>query len=119
MPRRSHADTLLRWRRLIDSVAEAEGNPELQDVQPFRTQLEEMHRQVLELAQKKAALEAQRQAATRELAELLESGSRTATWIRVWLREHIGHGNEQLAAFDIKPARKGGRPRKKKPAPED
>lgn len=116
MARRNHADTLLRWRRLIDSVSEAEGDPELQDLQRFRVQLEEMYRQALELAQRKAALEAQKQAATRELAELLENGSKTATWMRVWIREHVGHGSERLAAFDIKPARKGGRPRKKKPA---
>lgn len=118
MPRRSHADTLVRWRRLIESVAQAEDDPELQDVRPFRVQLEEMYRQAFELAQKRAALEAQKQAATRELGELLESGSKTATWIRAWLREHVGHESERLAAFDIKPARKGGRPRKKKPSPE-
>ncbi len=119
MPRRSHADTLVRWRRLIDSVAQAEDDPELKDVQPFREQLQEMYQRAFELAQQKAALEAQRQAATREMAELLESGSKTATWIRVWLKEHVGHGNERLAAFDIKPIRKGSRPRKKAPGTED
>jgi hypothetical protein len=109
MPRQTHADTLLRWKRLIDSPID--GTDEAEEIEPFRARLEEMYRRAAELAQKKAELDAARQAATRELNEILENGSRTASWIRHWIREHLGSRNEKLVAFDIKPFR--GRPRKK------
>jgi hypothetical protein len=112
MPRQPRADTLQRWKRLIDSLAEdADGIPGLQE---YRAQLEEMYNRAVQLVAERAAHDAAKQAATRELNEILEDGRKTLTVMRLWLQEHHGNRSERLIEFDIRPFR--SRPRKKKPA---
>ena len=111
MPRRSHADTIEVWRRILDSTdEEAKEYPELK---PARTKLAKTHKRVVELSVEQSRLAAAKQAATREMQELLEEGRRTANVLRVGLRMRHGNKSPKLIEHGIEPVR-SGRPRKKK-----
>lgn len=69
-----------------------------------------------EINQQQAALTASRQAASKELQQLLREGQRLATILRLGLKEHYGIRSEKLAEFHLQPFR--GR-RIAKPAPEE
>jgi len=114
MARQARSDTLQRWSRFLGSLAEGRsGIPELEQ---HRARLQEMYEQARRLDQERAAHAAAKQAATRELNEILENGQKIVTLMRIWLREHHGNRSEKLVEFDVKPFR--GRPRKKTP-PQD
>jgi hypothetical protein len=107
MARQARSDTLQRWRRFIDSLAEGRGGiPELEQ---HRIRLQEMYERAFRLDQERAALEAAKQAATREFNDILESGQKLASMMRSLLR--VRHRSEKLVEFDVKPYY--GRPRKK------
>ena len=112
MPREPRADTLQDWKRLIDSLGKSVGD--IPGLQAYHTRLEEMYNRAVQLVAERAAHDAAKQAATRELNELLEDGRKTLTVMRRWLQEHHGNRSERLVEFDIRPFR--GRPRKKNPA---
>lgn len=57
--------------------------------------------------------QARKQEATQRINQLLDGGRRTASALRVYLKEHLGPDNEELAAFGIQPFR--GR-KKRRPA---
>jgi hypothetical protein len=61
---------------------------------------------------------ARKQEATERIQQLLEEGRRAATMLRLGLKEHLGHDNEQLVAFDIQPFRPRKRARRAA-SPED
>lgn len=68
-----------------------------------------------EINQQQAALTASRQAASKELYQLLREAQRLATILRLGIKEHFGIRSEKLAEFHLQPFR--GR-RIAKPAPE-
>lgn len=61
--------------------------------------------EIQKLLVERDALEARKQEATQRINQLLEDGRRTATALRLYLKNHLGPDNEQLAAFDIQPFR--------------
>lgn len=69
-----------------------------------------------EIGKQQAALTASRQAASKELYQLLREGQRLATILRLGIKEHFGIRSEKLAEFHLQPFR--GR-RIAKPAPEE
>jgi hypothetical protein len=115
MARLNQADTLARFKRLIDSLEE--GTPEIPELTAARAKLGAMYDRLLTLYAEQAAMAAARQAATREIESILEEGRRTANYLRIGLKTHYGKASEQLVEFGIQPFRGRSR-RKKRPAPE-
>jgi hypothetical protein len=109
MPRDTHGSTVQSWRRLLDSVADKEDIPLLDE---YRQSLQAMYREAIELAAQRDAHRAAKQTAARALKETLENGRKTATAMRSWIKTHYGHGSEQLVAFGIRPQRPSRRKRK-------
>ena len=115
MPRRSHAETIEIWRRILDSTDE--DPKEYPELKPARTKLAKAYKRVAELRVKQARLTAAKQAATREMQILLEEGSKSANVLSVGLRLHYGNRSPKLIEHGVPPFR-GGRPRKKKTDPK-
>jgi hypothetical protein len=109
MPRDTHANTVQGWRRLLDSLAGKEDMPFLDD---YRQRLQDMYREAVELAAQRDAHRAAKQAAAQALKETLERGRKTATVMRVWIKDHYGHQSEQLVEFGMRPRRRSSRKRK-------
>ena len=63
--------------------------------------VEELHRLLAE----RDFHAARKQEATQRINQLLDDGRRTASALRVYLKEHLGPDNEQLATFGIQPFR--------------
>lgn len=111
MPRRSHAETIEVWKRILDSTDE--DPKEYPELKPARTRLARTYKRIVELRSEQARLTAAKQAATREIQALLEEGSKTANVLRIGLRLHHGNRSPKLIEHGVEPFR-GGRPRKKK-----
>jgi hypothetical protein len=125
MPRTPIAQTVGRWKRLADSVTP--------DVRTGVVPLEMAHaklvrfiEEVHQLVRERDFHEARKQEATRKIQKRLEDGRKSATLVEVLLKHELGHQNEELARFDIKPLRPRKRRRtaeatsdeEKSPAPE-
>lgn len=98
------------WQRLLETL-EANG-ADLPQLQPFRTKLEGLLEQALEISQRQADLKAEKQAASKRMREVAAQAQRLETAMRGLIKEHYGIREEKLTAFGLQPFR--GR----KPAPE-
>jgi DNA-binding protein H-NS len=116
MPRETFAVTIEKWGRFVRHVNET--GIEIPGTGSVKDELEEMYRRARQLVQERAALEAASQAATRELQEILEQGRIKHNMLRQSLKVHLGYGNEELTAYDIRPFRGQSR-RSKNPASEE
>jgi len=114
MARQNQADTLLLFKRLLDSLDE--DAPEFPELKAARAKLGVMYERLQALYTEQAALTAAKQTATREIRTLLEEGRSTANFLRLGLQTHYGKTSEQLVEFGIQPFRRRSR-RKKQPAP--
>ncbi|HEX3129831.1 MAG TPA: hypothetical protein VH394_21020, partial [Thermoanaerobaculia bacterium] len=76
------------------------------------------YRRAYELVLERDAHDAAKQAATRELQQILEKGRIVHNMLRVGLKVHLGDTNEALTAYDIRPVRARGR-RSKGSSPEE
>ena len=99
------------WQRLLETL-EANG-ADLPQLQPFRTKLEALLEQALEINRRQAALKAEKQAASKQMREVAAQAQRLETAMRGLIKEHFGIRDEKLAAFGLQPFR--GR----KPAPQE
>jgi hypothetical protein len=116
MPREKFADTVDKWGRFVRQVNET--GIEIPGTGTAKDELEEMYRRAHQLILERDAHAAAKQAATRELQEILEKGRLKLTMLRQSLKVHLGYESEALTAYDIRPFR--GRPRRsKKPAPQE
>lgn len=97
------------WQRLLETL-EAHG-ADLPQLQPFRTKLEALLGQALEISRRQADLKAEKQAASKQMREVSSQAQRLETAMRGLIKEHYGIREEKLAAFGLQPFR--GR----KPAP--
>lgn len=111
MPRQNYSATVESWRRIFDSLDET--TAELPHIEMPRAKLAAIYERVVELHRQQAALTAAKQAATKEIEELLEEGRMTATSLRFNLKEHYGNRSPKLIEHGVQPFR-GGRPRKKR-----
>jgi len=117
MPRTPIAQTVGRWERLADSVTP--------DVRTGVLPLEMAHAKLVrfieeihQLVRERDFHEARKQEATRKIQQRLEDGRKSATVLEVLLKHELGHGNEELARFDIKPLRPRKRRRTSEETPE-
>lgn len=111
MPRETFATTVEKWRRLLGQL-EVSG-VRIPEMDGLKTDLAAMYERAHQLVTERAAHQAAMQTATRELQEILEKGRIKLTVLRLGLKQELGETSEQLAAFDIRPHRKGSRRRKK------
>lgn len=116
MPREKFADTVEKWGRFVRQVNET--GIEIPGTGNVKDELEEMYRRAHQLVLERDAHTAAKQAATRELQEILEKGRIKLTMLRQSLKVHLGYGNEELTAYDIRPSRGRSR-RSKKSAPQE
>ncbi|HEX3131760.1 MAG TPA: hypothetical protein VH394_30770, partial [Thermoanaerobaculia bacterium] len=101
MPRKTFAGTVEAWGRFLRQVDET--GIEIPGTGSAKDDLDAMYKRAHELVTQRAALEAAKQAATRELREILELGSLKLTMMRQALKVHLGYENENLTAYDIRP----------------
>lgn len=108
MPKMALADTLLEW----DSLLSALSQPEMLD-QPHLNQMREelmgrlqsLRTQVAE----QASLEARRQALTQQLRITRSQGQDLVIKVRSAVRAQLGHRNEGLVQYRIRPVRRHSR----------
>jgi hypothetical protein len=62
--------------------------------------------------------EARKQAVTRRMNEIPEKGRRTASALKVGLKQHLGNRDEELVKFGIQPLRARKRRKNVRPVPE-
>ncbi|HVR99663.1 MAG TPA: hypothetical protein VMW27_23770 [Thermoanaerobaculia bacterium] len=101
------------WQRLLTTLVA--NISVLGHMEAPRAKLEALLARGLEIAKQQAALAASKQELSKELQGVVVDGERTATALRVLLKEHFGPRSEKLAEFGIQPFR--GRARKEKPLP--
>jgi hypothetical protein len=116
MPRETYATTVEAWRQFLRQVAET--GIDIPGLGEKTAELEAMYERAYQLVTERAALDAAKQAATRELQEILEKGRIKFSLLRNGLTVELGSSSEKLTAYGIQPFR--GRPRRRKePAPEE
>lgn len=102
MPKVALADMSLDWESLLRAAAPHGGSKGLQvDLDKLAELLRRLH----EIEALRADLQAQRQRATQELEEVKAAGKTVAIQIRSTLKGILGHDNEALVQFNIRPRR--------------
>jgi hypothetical protein len=104
MPRTPISQTLGALSKLATLVT-PEATAELSYAEVARERLTGMIDELNRLIAERAFHQARKQEATQRINQLLDDGRRTASALRVYLKEHLGPGNEELAAFGIQPFR--------------
>jgi uncharacterized protein (DUF1778 family) len=102
------------WQRLIAALLA--NAAELVHLEASRLMLEQLLARALEISERQAGLRAAKQEATRELQEIIASGQRLTSILRLGAKHHYGPGSEKLTHFDVQPFR--GRKRKPAEQPE-
>jgi hypothetical protein len=115
---KSFAAVTASWEQLLSAV---EANrDELPQVETFRVQLEACLDDLRAAHAQRAALEANRLRATRDLKIALDQGTALASRLRAWARGQYGNRGDKLIEFGMKPRCKRkprGRPGKEERAP--
>jgi len=106
--KKSYADFITDWQKLVDAVA---GDPQLADLKN-KALLEEQLALVKELNARQALHRAAGQQATQELNGALVKGKDIAIQLRAEVKSRIDPRAERLVQFDVRPIRK--KPRKAK-----
>jgi hypothetical protein len=118
MPRTNIAHTLGELEKLVESVT-PEDRAGVPAIGPAYEKLQKYVKRIHKLITLRDFHEARKQEATRELQELLEVARKAATVVRVGLKEDMGHDNEELQRFHIKPLRAQTRRKKSGETPEE
>ncbi len=117
MPRTRIALTVSDWEKLTQSVT-AETTAEAPPLEFIHGKLQRFLDEFRQLAVEQDVHEARKQAVTRRMNEILEEGRKTASALKVGLKQHLGNRNEDLVKFGIQPLRARKRRKSVKPAPE-
>ena len=104
MPRTPIAQTVGRWERLAGSVTPEDRAGAL-PLEMAHAKLVRFIEEIHQLVRERDFHEARKQEATRKIQKRLEDGRKSATVLEVLLKHELGHDNEELARFHIKPLR--------------
>jgi hypothetical protein len=117
--RENYVATVESWRRLLDPMDEEE--VQAPNMKKHCAELTAKYRRAQQLVHERAVLQAAKQAVTRELQGILETGRTDASYLRACLRIKHGRDSEKLIRYGIRPARsaRGRSRRKNEPAPEE
>lgn len=116
MPKVALADTFYDWEGLLRAAAQ---HKDKKNLHVHLDKLQAAHDRLHELEALREDLKARRQQATQEMGEVKDAGKLAAIEVREILKVILGHRNEGLVQFNMRPLRKRG-PRKKaapKPTP--
>ena len=102
MARETHGITVQGWKRIIDSLADKDMEPNLEE---YRETLLALYQEAIDLAAKRDAHRAAKQEASRALKETLERGRRIKTVMRLYIKKQYGPDSERLVEFGIRPRR--------------
>lgn len=116
MARERFSVTVEKWGHFVRQVSET--GIEIPGTGTAKEDLEAMYRRAYELVRERDAHDAAKQAATRELQQILEKGRTVHHMLRQSLKVHLGDANEALTAYDIRPTRRRVR-RSKGSSPEE
>jgi hypothetical protein len=108
MPKIALADTLHEWESLFRALGE---DPAL-DTPALRSLRERLHLMLeatKELVAEQDSLQARRQAVTQQLRITRDMGDDLIIKIRAGITSVLGHANEALVRFGIRPTRRRGR----------
>lgn len=111
MPRTTIATTTADWEKLAGAVTEED----LKRIPPLvqaHAKLVRFLKETQKLVAQRNYYEARKQEATRKIQQRLEGGRKTATVVRVWIKDGLGDDNEELVRFGMKPL--SARKRRKK-----
>ena len=103
----SQDDQIHRGRKLLQAVRENER--ELPGVAPFCAALEKVYEQAVSAKNRREALVAASQEATRQLNQDLAVTRDAAIALRSFIKSVLGCRNPKLGHYGIKPIRKRGR----------
>jgi hypothetical protein len=116
MSRESYGATVQGWKTLGGGLETNVGdNPNLED---HRLMLADLAEKADALLAQRNALEAEKQAVTRELQTILVQGRRVASLLRAGMKLRYGNRSEKLIEFGLRPLRRRSRkPKDGEPAP--
>jgi hypothetical protein len=107
MSRERYATTVHGWKVLGGGLKANAGDH--QSFETHRLQLAGMADRAEELVARRNALEAEKQAVTKELQGLLDEGRTVASFLRAAMRTHYGTRSEKLVEFGLRPFRRRSR----------
>jgi hypothetical protein len=107
MSRENYATTVYGWKTLGSGLETNAGDH--QNLEGHRLLLDQMTERADTLVARRNALEAEKQAVTRELQTLLDQGRTVATFLRAAMRQHYGTRSEKLVEFGLRPFRRRSR----------
>jgi hypothetical protein len=105
MPKIALADTMQEWQSLFTGLGE---NPALDTpaLRALREELRLMIEATWELAAEQSSLQGRRQAITQQLRMTRDQGDDLVIKIRASITSVLGHSNEALVRFGIRPTRR-------------
>lgn len=105
MPKVSLADSLREWDSLLTGVDENEAL-DVAYLRELRTRLAAAVEAIRQLAAEQADLEARRRGVTQQLRITRQTGEDIAVELRSAIRGLLGHRNERLVRYNIRPTRR-------------
>lgn len=108
MPKTALADTLMEW----DSLLAALDQPEVRaqpHIRELRDELATLLQSVRALNMEQLSLQARRQAVTQQLRITRSQGQDLVVKVRSAVRSLLGHRNERLVRYRIRPVRRRSR----------
>lgn len=112
MPKVALADLFADWEGLLRAA------DRFKDEKRLHVHIEKLqaaHDRLRELQALREELQARQQQATQEMSRIKEAGKTAAIEVRSVAKGILGHSNESLVQFDVRPIRKRG-PRRKRAA---
>jgi len=111
----SYSDLIRQWEKLLN--ASTENAPALPSATAYHATMQDLCDKVKEAKARQDALQAQRQAVTQSLDDLVSQGKDASIRLRGAARIDLGPRNEQLVHFGVAPLRKPAPRAAKTPAP--
>lgn len=116
MSRESYGVTVQGWKTLGGGLEQNAGDN--RNLEEHRLVLADLAEKADALLAQRNALEAEKQAVTRELQTILEEGRRVASLLRAGMKLRYGNRSEKLVEFGLHPLRRRSRkPKDSEPAP--
>jgi hypothetical protein len=109
MPKVALADTFHDWESLLRAAEQFRDQKGLHE---HLDKLQAAYDRLRGLEAERVDLQARQQRATQEMGEVKDAGKVAAIEVRSVLKGILGHANERLVQFNVRPIRKRG-PRKK------
>jgi hypothetical protein len=107
MPKEARAELFGDWETLLGGVDD--WLADIPSLRPLRDEMAAMIRDTKALADEQSSLKARAQAVTQRLQIMQGRGKDLAIQVRAAVRAHLGHRDEGLVRFNIRPIRRRSR----------